>query len=157
MCRPRTVATAARSVSPARRWGSGIVVSSYGRPSVVRAGRPVHRGAPRSTWNPVGGSVSVDRVQRPGQVRGVPEEVDLLLLAHDHVLEQVLQGLAARLLPGGRDDGVQCGDRLLLCCSSAGSAFAGSVSTSIRPTSATGLPPSADAFSVSVTMSSVSA
>jgi hypothetical protein len=42
----------------------------------------------------------------------MPEEVDLLLLAHDDVLQQVLQRLAPGLLTRVRDDGVQTGNRL---------------------------------------------
>jgi hypothetical protein len=39
---------------------------------------------------------------------GAPEEVDLVLLAHDHVLEQVLQGLRAALAAGWLDRLLQC-------------------------------------------------
>jgi hypothetical protein len=39
--------------------------------------------------------VGVHRLEGFVEVGGVPEEVDLLLLAHDQVLEQVLERLAA--------------------------------------------------------------
>src|SRR5688500_15921529 len=43
-----------------------------------------------------------------------PERVDLFLLAHDEVLEPVLHGFGARLLPGVRDDGVERREGLAL-------------------------------------------
>ena len=47
-------------------------------------------------------------------VRCVPQVVDLLLLAHDDVLEEVLERLAPRFLSGVRDHRMQAGNRSLL-------------------------------------------
>jgi hypothetical protein len=111
--------------------------------------------APGSPRAPTG-SVGVDRVERLLQAGRVPEEFHLMLLAHDHALQQVLERLAARLLAGRRDDGVQGGDRLLLRLQQLRQRRRRFGSTTTLPTSAPGRPPRADAFSVSRTRSSVS-
>src|SRR5215213_7795404 len=58
--------------------------------------------------------------RRSAALQRQAQEVELLLLAHDHVLEEVLERLAARLLPGVRDDRVQGGHDIVLPLDEAG-------------------------------------
>ena len=93
-----------------------------------------------------------------GRPARAAQPVDLVLLAHDQVLHQVLERLRARLLAGVRDDGVQRRDRLVLGLDQRVDRGAGvAASSAARRPRPSGSPPSAVIFSTSSFVSSSSA